>query len=82
MSHPELKGDRCPKCNGSGCVVTKDGSGLPVSASCASCSGTGIVNSPNACPKCKGSGTVEVDTGMFIMENDCDECNGTGLKSK
>jgi len=78
--HPELKGDRCPRCNGSGNVML-DAGGFFVEASCPDCRGTGLVNSPNACKKCKGSGSIYVTIGKNLKaEATCDHCNGSGLE--
>jgi len=80
--HPELTGDRCPRCNGSGNVML-DAGGFYIQASCPDCKGTGLVNSPNACTKCQGSGTVLVKMGKSLnVEATCDHCNGSGLEPK
>ncbi|MBD3244968.1 MAG: hypothetical protein GF335_03170 [Candidatus Moranbacteria bacterium] len=79
MAHKELKGDRCPKCNGSGSVIADVG-GFHAEVDCPDCAGTGLVNSPNACKKCKGSGSVIVDAGGFNVEATCEHCNGSGLE--
>lgn len=79
--HPELTGERCNKCNGSGTVIA-DLDGLKVEVNCPNCKGTGLVNSPNACTKCMGSGTVIVDFGGLNVEAACDHCNGSGLEPK
>lgn len=78
--HPELIGDRCGRCNGSGTVIMDIG-GINAQVGCPDCHGTGIVNSPNACKECGGSGTVLVP---FIGETKavatCGHCNGSGLE--
>lgn len=71
--HPDLKGDTCPKCNGSGTVIA----GF-FEATCEECNGTGLVNSPNACEKCKGAGKYVAES--IATEVTCEACNGSGLK--
>jgi len=69
--NPELKGDRCKRCNGTGITVIDI-----FETDCPDCSGTGLVNSPNACSVCHGSGSVIADG----FEMDCSHCNGSGLE--
>jgi len=78
MVHKEIKGDCCPKCNGSGTVVAEMG-WFYAEVDCPDCAGTGLVNSPNACKECKGAGTVIV--GLYD-ETVCGRCNGSGLEPK
>jgi DnaJ-class molecular chaperone len=78
--HPELKGDRCTECNGSGTVIADFG--FKVEVDCPDCNGTGLVNSPNACIECRGKGTGIVDFGGLKVETNCDHCNGSGLEPK
>lgn len=79
--HPELTGERCGNCNGSGSVIVNF-DGLNVEANCPECHGTGLVNSPNACTKCHGSGCVIIDIGGLNFEANCDHCSGSGLEPK
>lgn len=70
---PDLTGDRCSECNGSGDKLFDF-----IWGDCPTCNGTGLVNSPNACTKCKGKGTFVPEE--FPIEMDCDHCNGSGLE--
>lgn len=79
--HPELKGERCNNCNGTGTVIADLG-GFNAEVDCPECHGTGLMNSPNACTKCHGSGNVVVDFGGLNFETTCDHCNGSGLEPK
>ena len=48
---------------------------------CSHCGGTGSSSGKNEstkCPKCKGSGTIRMQKGFFIMEEECDRCDGSG----
>lgn len=79
--HPELTGDRCSHCNGSGTVIADIG-GLNAYVDCPDCAGTGLVNSPNACTSCTGKGTVITNfCGLNVVIN-CEHCNGSGLEPK
>lgn len=75
----ELKGDRCPKCNGRGLLRVNTGS-FYIRATCDECRGTGLVNSPNACKYCKGSGTITAHFGDIDVVATCFTCSGSGLK--
>lgn len=75
QTNPELIGDRCAECNGSGTIFA----GI-FEVDCPDCVGTGLINSPNACTECKGSGTQIANAGGFRMEADCTTCKGRGLK--
>lgn len=77
--HPELIGDRCDKCNGSGNVPV-DAGGFHIQATCDKCRGTGLINSPNACTKCKGSGNVLAHIDGINTKATCGHCNGSGLE--
>jgi DnaJ-class molecular chaperone len=79
MPHPELTGDRCSKCNGSGSVIA-DMCGLRAEVDCPECRGTGLVNSPNACKECKGSGSVVAKIKGIGVQTNCEHCNGSGLE--
>jgi len=79
MSHEELKGDCCPRCNGNKTVIAKVG-GIGVEIDCPDCNGTGLVNSPNACTECKGSGTAIANLGGLNIQVDCKHCSGSGLE--
>jgi DnaJ-class molecular chaperone len=78
-AHRELKGKRCPKCNGSGSDHI-DAGGFYIEVDCAECSGTGIVNSSNACVACSGSRTKIVNMSGLNVEINCSHCNGSGLE--
>jgi DnaJ-class molecular chaperone len=88
MRHPELKGDRCPDCNGSGSkimvvAIYQDEGPAQTRVYCYDCRGTGLVNSPNACKKCKGSGyriVRDVDNADKFVSATCGHCNGSGLE--
>ena len=78
-NHPELTGDRCPNCNGSGSVIATCGA-FRVQVDCEDCAGTGLINSPNGCKECKGKGTIIVKAGFMNVESICEHCNGSGLE--
>lgn len=83
-NHPELKGDRCPDCNGKGTVFkplgVSTGKTISVEVDCTTCHGTGLVNSPNACKVCYGSRTQLVDFLGLKAEACCGHCKGSGLE--
>lgn len=84
-NHPELKGDRCPKCSGTGKGTLKlrasGGGNVLLEVNCTICYGTGLVNSPNACKKCHGKGTRLVAFRTKLMlEATCEHCHGSGLE--
>ena len=76
--HPELKGKRCTKCNGSGSIIADVG-GFNAEVDCPDCHGTGLVDSPNACTECGGSGTTIANMGGLNVEVNCPHCNGDRL---
>ncbi len=49
---------------------------------CAACSGTGsqpgYAGTP--CPQCGGSGSISAGNGLFMQEQQCPACHGTGFK--
>ena len=76
----EIKGDRCPTCNGGKTTIAKTDAGLGIEVACTECKGVGLVNSPNACTICIGTGTVQANLGGLSVEVACEHCNSSGLE--
>lgn len=58
---------------------------VPVRVPCESCSGTGSEGGEKnvvSCSSCHGSGKVRARQGIFIMEQPCPKCNGSGKEVK
>ena len=49
---------------------------------CATCSGTGSQPgyAKTQCPQCCGSGSIRTSNGLFMQEQPCKACRGTGFK--
>jgi DnaJ-class molecular chaperone len=79
MPHPELKGDPCPECKGSGKIKRNMGheEAFNFEDDCPKCNGTGVINSPNACKECKGKGKVIKRYRNLPMEVTCNNCKGS-----
>jgi DnaJ-class molecular chaperone len=71
---------KCSECHGKGTTILDvPGWGVRAEVNCPACQGSGQTGDPEACPKCNGSKHMVVNMG-FLVEVDCDECNGTGTK--
>jgi molecular chaperone DnaJ len=58
---------------------------VPVSATCATCHGTGARpgTSPTVCPRCQGRGVISEGGGaLFSITQPCPQCGGTGTEIK
>lgn len=80
--HPDLVGDRCLECDGTGTriAILLDVDNVRISVDCPTCHGTGLINSPNACSICHGARNITVDFGGIKIAVGCDHCNSSGLE--
>src|SRR5699024_5396825 len=53
---------------------------VPISATCAECSGSGAAqgSKPQTCATCQGRGEVRIQQGFFAIRQPCPRCRGSG----
>lgn len=53
---------------------------IPALRTCSECNGTGAASGTSAteCPDCEGSGRISIRQHMFLMQQTCRRCGGTG----